>query len=336
MGGNLFKTETNTKRISKKEFNDISNDIASKFLSLGIKRFSFLKSVGEKSDFGDIDILLDSTYNLDFDKISKMFSTKFVKKTGEGHSFVYKSTQVDLIYVDWKDIDTLKIFYDWNDCGNIIGRLAKSHYCSFKKDGLYLKLYNDKRNKILETFLLTKKVEDIFDLLDLNYTDYKKGFDTFENMFIWASKSKYFNAKFFYDREFVKGDDIRRDMKRPTYLKFLEYFTHHPSKNEYQRKPFSEVIDILDKKFKDVHLKDKIDKIQKQEVSDKEFSEKWNGRIISTYTGLTEIKLGNFIKWSKTKMKSKEEILKMDDKEIKKEIISLWNEWKFTKEALKN
>lgn len=332
MGGKLFPNKT--KRLSKPEFDLISSEVGSFLINLGFKNFEITKSVGEKLDFGDIDILIDQNYNLGPQNIKSHFKTDLIESLSNGISFVYKETQVDLIKINWKHKDIESLFYDWNDLGNMIGRLCKYFRCKLRPTGLSFVLYDSEdRSKKIGDYFLTDSPERVFELLGLNWERYKKGFQTFNEMFRFVEECKYFNKSFFIDREYNTGAALKRDQERKVYLKFVEYL-EGTEVSGVRRKTIEECVDILDWEFKEVGLKRKIEGSLEEERIRRLIRDKWNGRIVMKVTGLEGIKLGKFMKWVGDKIGDKSQFLDMEDVEIEKWIRDKFNDWKFSKEFL--
>ena len=184
-----------------------------------------------KDSFGDADIVI-SCEAKDWEIIIGTLSKKFVHyKNGKTFSFGWKTNysetpfQIDLIYTGCAE-DDFKValdYFSYNDCGNLVGRLA--HRCGFKYGhaGLIYVL-RDPTNKsnVIKEIVVTKNTESIHEFLDLDHEAFKQGFDTLEEMFEWVSSSRYFDPSI-YLLDNINAVSRIRDRKRKTYMYFLQW-----------------------------------------------------------------------------------------------------------------
>lgn len=318
MGGNLFK-DVGAQRVTKEEYYNFVKEISEIFTKNNITEFRVTESVREKESFGDIDILVSEESKLSCKKIQDMFESKHVQSTAGGISFLYENVQVDLIVIKRMNMEVSALFYDWNDLGNMIGRLCKHHRCKLKPTGLYFAYYDseDKSKKIGEYFL-TSDTKDILDFIGLDYSKYKKGFDTFNEMFKFVQDSKYFNKRFFVSREFNNHNALKRDNHRQVFLKLLDYIEENGIvDSEIVRPSLQDTIDMLDSRYP-VELKQRIERdVARMEIY-KKISSKWNGHLFMSITGLQGKELGSFVKHLNSKYHNKNFVLGLTEQEIEK------------------
>ena len=330
MGGNMFPK---TKRIRKSTFDKLTNEILSILTSNNFLKVRPIKSITEKKTFGDIDILISNEYfkTLKPDTFIKQCFGDYVPLgyTSSGISFVYKNVQVDFIFINYSLTDTHSVFYDYNDLGNLIGRLAKFYHCKYKPIGLYFTLYSPNKDKILDDIFLSSNVEEIFDLLGLDYNRYKLGFETYKDAFDFVLASPCFIPKLYVGKGIVDGESYRRGRKRKTYVKFLNYIKHiNFSGNE--RNSVASSLAWLDYKFKDVNLISRVDKKLQDFEEYNKSKTFFNGRLVMDYTGLTGKELGDFMGYLRNNyVKNLEsKLYELSEEQIKKDILKFYESYK--------
>jgi hypothetical protein len=297
MGGNAFGITL--PRINKKNYNNTINEINEILVTNNIINFHNLKPISEKLDFGDIDYLISNEYNSI--NLKSIFNIPNLKTTNNNgvFSILYKHIQIDFVYVNWDKIETIKIFYDYNDLGNLIGRLAKYYYCVFKPDGLYFKIYSEDKSRKLGEVLLSDNIKEIFNFLDLDYNKYEQGFETYKEAFDFIIKSKLMYIGYYKHKDYVNSKALRRDMVRKTFNKFLHYIHNMPSTEKPIRPDFISTLNILDGTFKDSKVKEIYFQLKEKERITELNKKAFNGNLVMKLTGLKGIELGEFIKYFK-------------------------------------
>ena len=130
MGGNVFKNH-NTKRISEDVLLELQKELSNLCNSNNVAHY-FVKSVKEKKDHGDIDIL----YHGDLSFLSSLNYP--IHKNGDVTSILYLNCyQVDFIKTKLDELKIASFFYDYNDFGNLCGRLLKKNGYKLKPSGLF-------------------------------------------------------------------------------------------------------------------------------------------------------------------------------------------------------
>jgi len=332
MGGTLFNQ--NKDRMSKKEYILLTKEVLN-LLGENIKRIKPLKQIGEKKTFGDIDFLISKQYFSNglnvVNFIKETYNTEDVKTTANGVSFLYKGRQIDFILIDWRLVDCISVFYDWNDLGNLIGRLSKFYHCKFKPTGLYFDLFTSKKDKKLVEIFISNDVEKIFKFLNLDYNVYNSGFETYTDAFDFILKSNNFNYKFYIDREFVNGEAYRRDRIRVTYLNFLEYINRLDLTDKVvERGKVEDSLDYIDSMFPEIKIKEVIETEKIKYDESEKAKLVYNGRLIMDYTGLMGEELGLFKQYLYVNWINKldKKIYEYSSDEIKNKIIEYFNIYK--------
>ena len=285
MGGNVFKNH-DTKRISETVLIELQKELSNLCDSHNVLHY-FVKSVKEKKDHGDIDILYH-------DDLSFLSSLKYpINKNGDVTSILYLNHyQVDFIKVKFDEFKMAAFFYDYNDFGNLCGRLLKKNGYKLKPSGLFYCYQGLYKN---HDILLSKSVIDVLAILQLDINTYYDGFDTFNDMFTYISKVPTFSS-YPYQLDNVSNSDRARDKKRKTYMMFLDWI-NDPKNNI----PTRSIGNLIYPRHKFNHLENIIDDINLQDEKEKDFRNKFNGNIVSELTGLVNKDLGDFMKYIKQK-----------------------------------
>ncbi len=329
MGGNMFQK---TRRIRKSTFNRANNEILNILNSNGFVNSRPIKSITEKKTFGDIDILISNQYfnNLKpSDFIKQCFGDVLFQYTSSGISFVYRGIQVDFILINWDLLETHTTFYDYNDLGNLIGRLAKFYYCKYKPIGLYFTLYTPKKDKKLDDIFLSSDITEIFNFLGLDYDRYKLGFDTYKDAFDFVMASHCFNSKMYFEKGVVDSESFRRDRKRKTYVRFLNYIKNK-NITERERDSLVAVLPKIDSTFKNVNLISRIDKKLEDYEEYNKSKDAFNGKVVMAYTGLTGKELGDFMGYLRNEYVRNLDVklYELSEEQIKNDILKFYDLYK--------
>lgn len=306
MGGNVFSNDYNVERIDSKTFDVIKEELSNIFDQGGIK-YCFVKSVSEKSDHGDMDIIVNG--NTSFIAVNFKFPSK---TNGNVTSILYKEKyQIDFIQTKLDDFKMSSLFYDYNDFGNLIGRLIKKAGYKLTPSGLFYTYRGIFKNKDI---LLSKNPVDVLNILQLDVCRYFNGFETFEDMFTYISKCPTFSA-YPYRLENLSNSDRARDKKRKTYMLFLSWL----DKSGVDEITYGKLISPINKFPELTSILYSLESKDEDEVL---YRKVFNGNTISELTGLKEKKLGEFMKHLKIKYTRDE--LKTDFNDI---VLKEYNGW---------
>ena len=222
MGGNALDIET--RRCSKVEYWSIANAISQPLKNNNIRYF-ITRCYDEKKDFGDLDVLISTesikSYNDMFDFIINTYPTTEVSRNKSVISFEYDNFQVDFILMDEDCWDTAKIYYSFNDLGNLMGRIAASMGFRYGHDGLRYEYRHPDGGKVLKMHV-SRDPEDIFTFLGFDYHRMRYGFRDLEEIFRYVIYSKFFN-KGIFEYSALNHQNRTRNKKRKNYNLFLEY-----------------------------------------------------------------------------------------------------------------
>lgn len=134
------------------------------------------------------------------------------------------------------------------------------------------------------------------------------GFETLEEIYDWiiSSKSKkiHHSTKIFgnYNTELfllenLTQTDRKRNRKRPTFNKFLEYVKDIPYVSEgfHFEKNKTKYLDLIDQSFPEINFLDQINILKKKDEKYQKIKTKFNGRLVMEWTNLQDKELGHII-----------------------------------------
>ncbi len=302
MGGNALKT-VETRRCSREEFDTTSaellNILKGVFIQVGIPAF-----YKNKKDFGDIDIVVSiegwngnmSTY------ILETFSPKEIFHNGNCYSFDYKDLQIDIIVSKSNTYDTLLHYLNYNDLGNLIGRLAHGLGLKYGEKGLFYE--HQFKGKNIGEVIVSKNQSKIYEFLGLDYKRYEEGFNELEDIFEFIATSKYFNWKM-YQLDQLNKINRDRNKKRKSYVSFLEWIDKNVDKNgdTFEDDTIFKFVkdktiyfDDINKFFPEADLETEIRRLEYEECKKLYIQSKFNGGQVMLRYGLEGKQLGDTLK----------------------------------------
>lgn len=246
MGGNALKGQVKTVRVSAVDGNKhgvFAMQILRCLSGHTLKTY-MVKSYYSKETMGDVDIVVESGLFAEYDAaqiieaFKDFYATPFIpfKKNGPVLSLgvpldelCTEFLQIDLISTPIDHFDFACRYYNWNDCGNLIGRVARKMGLKFGHDGLSLPVRNG--TQLLATINLTTDFDQALYFLGFDFERHMKGFIDLEDIFQWVADSFHFNPSI-YPLEARNHTARVRDKKRPTYMAFLRWCDEH--KDEFE------------------------------------------------------------------------------------------------------
>jgi hypothetical protein len=241
MGGNALK-QYGVERLTKEQYDEV---LSALIITLPYKTVA-IPSYRAKDSFGDCDLLTTATDEAFENSLSKDFTLLGKKKNGSVTSYALKygsfpPFQFDLIKAKEESFKFNYNYLSYNDLGNLIGRVAAAFGFKFAHNGLYLLAWyshkgeersvarvkeNGKTNDHAEykmEKLFISNFDQALEFLGFDSLRFAQGFDTIDNILDFVASSKYF-CKDFFLFENRNHDQRKRDVKRPTYTRALEYF----------------------------------------------------------------------------------------------------------------
>lgn len=276
--------------------------------TLGTARFDEIPAYHTKESFGDCDIVI-SNEQLDPNWKSWIITALMLHEgdfvsNGNVFSFNYHGMQVDLISTDPIHYQSTIDYFSYNDLGNLLGRMMHKLGIKFGHRGMEIVVREpvEYGGHILKEISLSVEYSDALEILGLDVAEFRRGFDTKEDIFKFVASSKYFDPAIYLLDNRAHHSRVR-DRKRKTYHEFLVWcettkpkanfdFTNKTEHGGYSiREPF--FTDIVVAKWP--HAKILVDEVIADYEFNKTFKAIYNGEIVSVVTGLEGKELGKFM-----------------------------------------
>ena len=236
MGGKVFQTE----RMSKQQYDFVCDKIKEVVGDLG----RITKQLLDKTDFGDVDLVV---YDVDEDNVLTKLSNYVLDKNGSSLKLQFDDVifQCDIVLAD-KEMGNIADVWELHNHGdfyNFVGKMTNVAGFKISCDGSIKFRYS--KSKSVTTSLSIKR---LLQLLDINKPVTLEYNMTKAEMFEKIVKSKFFKKEYF-DLDNLNNRSRKRQLKRPTYMEFLEYIKDiDDSKNEYvniELKPYQILTDDM-------------------------------------------------------------------------------------------
>jgi hypothetical protein len=333
MGGNVFP-EGVTRRFQSDEYFKLSDEVLCLLTRSDTQwsQNSPIPAYRKKESFGDLDILYSTTNDKPFDvgTFAKIYDTEYVSQNSGVISIAYKCIQVDFIHVPEKHFDYAYSYFSWNDCGNLVGKLARRFGLKHGHDGLFLSLHNGFEK--FAQILLTVDHTETLEFLGLDKEKFHAGFDDLNQIFEFVAASPNYNPDW-YLMENISSAGRMRDKKRDTYRKFLDFGAAYTGPRAPKFKSKSECLERIFAFFPDAHPKFLaiMDDVARAQV----VKGKFNGKMVQELTGLKEKMLGKFMEYLRADFNfSPAMIVYLTDEQISANIVMKFGDWSKISEAL--
>ena len=256
MGGNALQGMRHTRRYAADEYHRLIPEVLARVHQVVGKnnRAAVIPAYRTKESFGDMDVLVEltegSAYEFrhalarafdidclasdgtDVNQLDAPEDAEVAVRTaaqlaasGKTYSFAHRELQVDILPTSPEAFQPSLNYYSWNDCGNLLGRVA--HSFGFKLGHLGL-LYPFKSGDYEFTELVVERDwERILPAFGWDYATWSQGFDTLEDMFRFMVSTPFFNRDIYLLHNRNAKSRVR-DRKRTTYSGFLEWLAQQP------------------------------------------------------------------------------------------------------------
>ena len=347
MGGKaLRRYGIETERKSSKEFFELAAKISAQLsFGLGITNtipveFKYSPTITAtsvrcyrtKQDHGDLDVLLkidhdfhNKNVNLK-DYIKEHFNPKVIHNNGGVLSFDYDNFQIDFIPIRESNWEIAQVYFSYDPLGNAMGKTFHKLNLSYGWDGLKYK-YRNFNGRNSHDIIISKDPRKIFEFGGYNYNRYLEGFNTIEEIFDFIVDGDFFDAEMFKMGN-LNHLDRKRNRKRGSYHKFLEYIEKNASNKLFDFKKKSEYLPLINETFPETDLINKINKLDEKDKINKQLSEKLNGRLIMEWIpSLKDKALGDVIREFRNfhGNKYEETVLKQSSEELKNYFLNYYH-----------
>ncbi len=239
-----------------------------------------------KPDHGDLDLLICLSEGAGINwksYIEEKFNPQAIHANGNVYSFDYQNFQIDFIPIQESMWETAKTYYSYDPLGNIMGKTFHKFGLSYGWDGLFYKFRNF-NGRLAQNILLTNDARRIFEFADYDYDRYLQGFETLEDIMKFTINTKYFDAQIF-QMDNLKSIDKKRNRKRKSYHIFLKYLEENNlTLRSYKFQKNKELyLPMIDAKFPEAKLWEKLNSLQAKDREDKILSQKFNGDIVMSW-----------------------------------------------------
>ena len=306
MGGNALTKPS--VRLERPEFDLISAMVSKKLLEFYGTRVCPILFYKEKDSFGDLDILIEKP-EMDYrEELENLLYSYFNVTEIKRNSAVWsvglpldedlknsRVFQIDLIHMKSKYFDTSYFYYSFNDLNNLVGKMIHKFGLKFGHKGLIMPLRND-TGGVKKEIIVTQEPSKIYEFIGLDYSKWKDGFNSLEEIFKFVVSSPYFSADMFSDENLNHRSRVR-DKKRKVYNSFRTWLekTEHSQRHYSFNKNKEEYIDFIDKTFPGAQVKVQRDAFFKELEEKRIIAQKFNGNIVMELTRLSGKELGKFI-----------------------------------------
>jgi hypothetical protein len=314
MGGNAVAKHVKTVRLDVDKYKELEaktlNALRKEFPD---GRFNVVTYFTDKKDFGDVDLMYNVDDNADFlVRLTSLLKTEF--NTDFDLPFVRNGSvtsvgvpvdekeedffQLDFLYYNKEDWEHAEFFLNYNDVGNLLGRVAR--FAGFKlSDRGLLYPYKDEHGHVVKDVLVTKDPLVTMQVLKLDKALYDKGMDSMEDVYHFVMSSDYFVRETFLAEN--QNNGLRkREKKRGAYQLFLEYLdgVELPSTTYSFEDKHLARLTALEYALDRVPLfEERCQDMQKESDLMKMFKMHFNGKLVAELTGLENKELGQFMKF---------------------------------------
>jgi len=302
MGGKLLSHyDLPEKRLDPFEYFEITKEISTVLIKNNIKNI-LIPSFNLKSSYGDADFLIDFDKKEDSKNwINSLFNSSFIHSNSDVISWEYQGFQIDFIFTQEENWGTSLNYYKYSDLGNLIGRAAHSMGLKYGHRGLEFpireKLFDESidnnSDHVIKVLNLSKNPADILEFLGYSWERYVQGFDTLNDIFLYAVSTPYFNG-YNFQLENLNHINAVRNRKRTTFMKFLEWLKKHPEYDkQFNLGDKKNWINRIDQKWP---IKEEIEKERSKFLQHKENIKKFNGNLVRYWCpGLEGKELGKVL-----------------------------------------
>lgn len=312
MGGKALSVAS--LRLPAERYHKVAAEVAEQLADHVTARLRVIPAYNQKPDFGDLDIIIESHEGYDPVKIAKALGAQEVIRNGDVTSFGYPTDgwwfQVDLIKVPPKSFDFAYCYFAYNDVGNLLGRIAHKAGLKFGHLGLIYPMRDrDDGTHLIGEPVVTYDFGAALKLLGYNPVTYMHriekdiGFDTLIEIFRFVVSSPFTNPDI-YILDNRNHAARMRDKKRPTYQKFLKWMQEQPEESlprfpwapggsedrTFQKAAFLSMCFSLSPQFEKEY--NEILALYNRRRAAKE---KFNGSLVSEWTGLQGKELGSLM-----------------------------------------
>lgn len=311
MGGNAIKKLIGKigARLNKTDYEKVVKMVFKKlkpFMPRNAEGY-VIKGYENKKDYGDLDLLLFMpAYELRVtdmrDLIRKAFKAECVVNDNCYSFPVKKDFQVDIMVYEDKYRDTALAYLQNGELGNFMGRIYHKMGLKFGQHGLILPIrkkmldgtIDEAQDQILDEMIICTNIQEILELGGFDVEKFDEGFKSLQEVFDFMVKCEYFDPTIF-KFENLNHINRTRNRKRTDYKKFVEWLETQDFGSRIFKNANKYTVEELAAKFPPARIQERMNVIRARFEIQKEMQAKFNGTLVSLWTGLTGEELGKFI-----------------------------------------
>lgn len=293
MGGKALKNSS-ISRMTLSQFENIRDYVMQKLkLDFVGHRIEVLKAYATKSDFGNVSFVMSSD-GLTIDPMTyfkEMFLSNEIVANDNRYSLEVQGHQVDISLVPSDRFDMYSDYHAYNGLGRMIGHVAHDMGLYLTHSGLIYKVMVDGQK--VDTIHIANTWRSILTLLGYSVQRWEEGFHTLEDVMTYIASGKYFSSEVFADWQ---HKDIPQGHRLSIKLTMAEWVDSHPavpsmakSKEDWNAIVMKDIQDLGIRVHEAIHAF-----CQRQHRS-KLAGEKYNGNLVSTWTGRQSKQLGELL-----------------------------------------
>ena len=275
MGGKLY----NLSRMPRADYLERELELR-RFLDLRLEvRYRIPRFYGDKPDFGDMDVLVQSQPGWGERQLELMRELDVSEFRTAGHVFsvVYRGLQTDFFAVPERYLESTYSVMCFGDLGNLLGRMVRRFDLKYGEHGLSY-VYRREEGHYQSDLELTQDFQRICEFLGLEYARWAIGFDTLESLFEWTVTSPYFSVVPYLDD--LSGTLEKRVKERPGLQKFVSWLQE---RGISQRPHFGErqsYLGMVAAAFPEAWLEEQIALERQKEVQARDFAAKFSSNLV--------------------------------------------------------
>jgi hypothetical protein len=302
MGGSAL--DVDNKRLTSHEFDQVSRDLSERLVLMdAVANTHVVQYVREKETHGDIDILVQlqgPRQAVEVQMANHVLQATDMYKNGPstsmdtvwrvqgpgGSTYRTDPIQVDLVFVPENQWAMTKTFFDWNDLGNLLGKVARYHRYKLGFQGLRISYWYDfDKSEKLGDYTVTRDPEEALEFLGYDYERHREGFDAFEEMFEYALSSEKAVPLAFQSAQ-LNASQRRRDLKREVYQQFMSWLSRQRPHEHLPRPSPRAALEKAEAAFPEANLREQIQEDKAEVRRKKAAAEVFNGGDIHEELGL--------------------------------------------------